>query len=164
MSEIVNEAGSQEKEAKYLVFAVAGTYYAISISHIYDIIQYQRMTAVPGLPDYLPGIFNLRGTIIPAMDVRLRFNQAPGEYNEKTIFVVINLSGDDIGLIVDSVMEVANFPDTELITPPHSPGEAGNQYVRAIVKKNGQSVLILDCAKLVASALPDSANEDAVFH
>lgn len=152
MSENMVRAIMEEEEdtqkGKYLTFLLDNESYGIGINNVTEIIGIQPITLVPELPDYIRGIINLRGKIIPVMDVRLRFKKAFREYNDRTCIIVIDINDLSIGLIVDSVSEVLVIPDQDIIPPP-SLNKINNKYIKGIGKTDNQVKLILDCDKLI---------------
>ncbi len=136
------------QKGRYLTFKLEKESYGIEIIHVTEIIGIQPITEVPELPDYIRGIINLRGKIIPVMDVRLRFKKSFREYNDRTCVIVIDINELSIGLIVDSVSEVIAIPDTEIVAPPEI-NRGGNRYVKGIGKVHGEVKLLLDCNKLL---------------
>ncbi|MPM71929.1 Chemotaxis protein CheW [bioreactor metagenome] len=103
---------------------------------------------MPELPDYIRGIINLRGKIVPVMDARIRFKKPSLEYNDRTCVVVIDVKEISIGLIVDSVSEVITIPDSDIVPPPNVQ-KANNKYIRGIGKAGGDVKLLLDCDRLI---------------
>ncbi len=136
------------QKGRYLTFNLEKESYGIEITHVTEIIGIQPITEVPELPDYIRGIINLRGKIIPVMDVRLRFRKNFKEYSDRTCVIVIDIMDLSIGLIVDSVSEVISIPDTEIVPPPEF-NHGGNRYVKGIGKVHGEVKLLLDCNKLL---------------
>lgn len=136
------------QKGRFLTFNLDRESYGIEITHVTEIIGIQPITEIPELPDYIKGIVNLRGKIIPVMDVRLRFRKSSREYNDRTCVIVIDIGDISIGLIVDSVSEVIAIPDTEIVAPPEV-GKGGNKYVKGIGKVHGEVKLLLDCNKLL---------------
>ncbi len=147
MDEIPEQEEDTQK-GKFLTFQLASEYYGIEIKHVTEIIGIQVITEVPELPYYVKGIINLRGKIIPVMDVRLRFNKEAKEYNDRTCVIVIDISDVSIGLIVDSVSEVLSIPDQDRVAPPETK-KTGKKYIKAIAKIGSEVKLILDCDKLI---------------
>jgi len=135
----------------YLTFAVGDEDYGVGISYVTEIINVQTITEVPELPVYIKGIINLRGKIIPVMDVRIRFNKEPKDYNDRTCIIVVDIGDTSIGLIVDMVREVLNI-DEEDIVPPADGARNGNdnRYISGIAKTEGRFKLLLDIERLVA--------------
>jgi len=152
MAEILDKDIEMEEEdtqkGKYLTFVVGNEVYGIEIRYVTEIIGIQAITEVPELPVYIKGIINLRGKIIPVMDVRLRFNKEFKEYNDRTCVIVVDIGEISIGLIVDSVSEVLTIPDEDIVPPPQV-NKAQNRYIKAIGKVDNKVSLLLDCEKLL---------------
>lgn len=144
----LQEVEEDTQKGRYLTFNLDRESYGIEITHVTEIIGIQPITEIPELPDYIKGIVNLRGKIIPVMDVRLRFRKSSREYNDRTCVIVVDIGDISIGLIVDSVSEVIAIPDTEIVAPPQV-GKGGNKYVKGIGKVHGEVKLLLDCNKLL---------------
>ncbi len=134
-------------KGRFLTFILGGESYGIEISYVTEIIGIQPVTEVPELPEYIRGIINLRGKIIPVMDVRLRFMKPFREYNDRTCIIVVDINEISIGLIVDSVSEVISIPETEIVAPPQI--SKGNKYIKGIGKTGNEVKLLLDCNKLL---------------
>lgn len=145
---IVEEAEDTQK-GRFLTFVLGEESYGIDIKYVTEIIGLQPVTEVPELPDYIRGIINLRGKIIPVMDVRLRFKKPFKEYNDRTCVVVIDIEEISIGLIVDRVSEVLTIPDEEIVPPPEI-NKMGNKYIKGIGKVGNEVKLLLDCYKLLS--------------
>lgn len=148
---IVNDTLNLEEDTqkeKYLIFVLDNESYGISINNIIEIIGIQPITLVPELPDYIKGIINLRGKIIPVMDVRLRFKKEFREYNDRTCIIVIDIEGLGIGLIVDRVSEVLVIQEQDIVPPPNL-NKITNRFIRGIGKTGKEVKLILDCDKLI---------------
>ncbi len=151
MGDIAVQDSMEEEDTlagRYLTFLLGNEVYGIEIRYVTEIIGIQTITEVPELPEYIRGIINLRGKIIPVMDVRLRFKKSFREYNDRTCVIVIDLLNTSIGLIVDSVSEVLSIPDTEIVPPPEVSRE-GNKYIKGIGKVGSEVKLLLDCEKLL---------------
>lgn len=136
------------QKGKFLTFSLGEEDYGIEIKYVTEIINMQPITIVPEVPAYMKGIINLRGTIIPVMDVRLRFHKEPREYNDRTCIIVTHFENISIGLIVDSVAEVITIGEAEIVEPP-SMNQASRRYIQGIGKVNGRVKLLLDCSKLI---------------
>ncbi len=143
-----DEREEDTQKGRFLTFNLDKEAYGIEITHVTEIIGIQPVTEVPELPDYIRGIINLRGKIIPVMDVRLRFKKKFREYNDRTCVIVIDIDDLSIGLIVDSVSEVIAIPDTEIVAPPEV-SKSGNKYVKGIGKVHSDVKLLLDCNRLL---------------
>jgi purine-binding chemotaxis protein CheW len=149
--DLTQELLDQEEDTqkgKFLTFILGRESYGLEIKHVTEIIGIQPITEVPELPEYIRGIVNLRGKIIPVMDVRLRFKKSFMEYNDRTCIIVIDIKDVYIGLIVDSVSEVISIPETEIVAPPDI-SKMGNKYIKGIGKVDNEVKLLLDCNKLL---------------
>lgn len=146
LQEVYEEEDTQKD--RYLTFALSEEYYGIEIRHVTEIIGLQPITKVPELPEYICGIINLRGKIIPVMDVRIRFKKPYMAYNDRTCVIVIDMLNTSMGLIVDSVEEVLTIPESEVVAPSGS-NIMNNKYIKGIGKVGNEVKLILDCDKLL---------------
>ncbi len=150
---------------KYLTFSLGNEFYGIEIKYVTEIVGIQPITEVPELPEYIKGIINLRGKIIPVMDVRLRFKKGQMEYNDRTCIIVIDILDISIGMIVDAVSEVLSISDEEIVPPPDV-NKNGKKYIKGIGKSGSEVTLILDCEKLIdeeeAEALGKTSNTEEV--
>jgi purine-binding chemotaxis protein CheW len=152
MAEIIaqelNEQEEDTQKSKYLTFNIGSETYAIEIRYVTEIIGIQPITEVPEVPEYIKGIINLRGKIIPVMDVRLRFKKPFLEYAERTCVIVIDVEEISIGLIVDSVAEVITIPDSDVVMPPEV-SKGSSRFIKGIGKTGKEVKLILDCNTLL---------------
>lgn len=137
-----------EQKDKYLTFNLGEESYGIEIRFVTEIIGIQEITVVPEVPSFIKGIINLRGKIIPVMDVRLRFKKEFQPYNDRTCIIVIELQQISIGLIVDKVTEVSSIPANQIVPPPEFT-QYSNRYIQGIGKVNDEVKLILNCDKLI---------------
>lgn len=149
ISEQQNSLDEDTQRGKFLTFSIDNEGYGIEIKHVKEIIGVQPITEVPEMPKYIRGIINLRGKIIPVMDVRLRFKKPFSDYNDRTCVVVIELEDVSIGLIVDSVAEVISIPDTEIVAPPDV-GTFSSKFIKGIGKISNEVKLLLNCEKLLS--------------
>ena len=155
MSEISSLNGqgdnSDTQKGKYMTFKSGQEYFGLDIQYVQQIIQYQTVTMIPETEDYIKGLINLRGRIIPVVDVRLRFKQGQCEYNDKTCILVINLRSTTVGLIVEQIAEVVELKEDNILPPPSiGRGDKGhNKYVYGIGKVGNTVKLLLDPEKLL---------------
>ena len=156
--EEVIETSEDTQKGKFLTFSIGKESYGIEIKFVTEIIGIQDITEVPELPDYVKGIINLRGKIIPVIDVRLRFRKETKEYNDRTCIVVIDIKEVSVGLIVDNVAEVINLDDSNIVQPPNVKTGFHNRYIRGIGKVGNEVKLLLDCDKLLNDDELESLN------
>ncbi len=154
---------------KYVTFKSGNEFFGLKIEYVNEIIVYQEVTEVPETEDYIKGLINLRGKIIPVIDVRIRFKQEPFEYNDRTCIIVINFKETVVGLIVEKIAEVVEIPEDQILpSPSMGKGEkTQNKYVYAIGKVGDQVKLLLDPEKLLkeedfADLIKDEEEEEEV--
>lgn len=157
-AETIVEAEDTQKD-KFLTFVIGQETYGIDILFVTEIVGLQPITILPELPAYMKGIINLRGRIIPVMDVRLRFKQAARDYNERTCIIIVNSGAINLGLIVDAVAEVLTIPEQNIVAPPSLQGEAANRYIKALGKVEDQVKLLLNCDQLLSAETVEALQE-----
>lgn len=142
----------------YMVFVINNQKYALSSKYITEIIEILPITKVPFLPEYMKGIINLRSTIIPVMDARMRFGMEPIEYSERTCIIIIENEANKIGLIVDAVNEVLTIPPKQIMESTKEKNDLKESFVKWNKSVNNDIQLILDCDSLV-NIVGDMSNE-----
>ncbi|RME33394.1 MAG: purine-binding chemotaxis protein CheW [Deltaproteobacteria bacterium] len=135
-------------KGKYLTFHIADEDYGIEIRHVTEIIGIQAITEVPDMPAFIKGVINLRGNVIPVMDVRLRFRLPEIPYEERTCIVVVNIESKTVGLVVDRVNEVVDIADADIEPPPRTKSES-SQYIQGMGKVGDQVKILLDVDRLL---------------
>jgi purine-binding chemotaxis protein CheW len=142
--------GSEDtQEGKYLTFHMGDEDYGIEIRYVTEIIGIQRITEVPDMPCFIKGVINLRGKVIPVMDVRARFNLPPREYDERTCIVVVQMNTTSVGLVVDKVNEVADIPPENIEPPPRSTAGGSSEYIQGMGKMGDRVKILLNVGKLL---------------
>ena len=145
MKEALWEEDTQKD--KFLTFTVCQEVYGLEIHYVTEIVRVQPITEIPEFPQYIKGIINLRGSIIPVIDMRLLFMKALSEYGNRTCIVVVNIQGKSIGLIVDGVAEVLSLQEQNIVPMP-SIKQDGHQFVQRIGKHGETVILLMDCTRL----------------
>lgn len=151
-----DEPEEEEEETlrnKYMTFKSGNEYFGFKISYVTEVIIYQAITRIPECADYIRGIIHLRGKVVPVIDVRMRFGQAPLEYNDKTCIIAISFGEHMVGLMVEQIAEVVELPKDKLLPPPKVGWSDGvkNQYVYAVGKVGDSIKLLIDPRKLLTS-------------
>lgn len=149
--EVTNDVDEDTLKGRFLTFLLGNVIYGIQIRYVTEIVGIQAITEMPEMPNHIKGIINLRGVIIPVMDVRLRFSMNQKEYDDRTCVIVVDFTGVSIGLIVDSVSEVINLAEESIVEPPHTSIGLNNRYVKNIGKVGSNVLLLLDCEKLLSA-------------
>ena len=134
---------------QYLTFEIDNEDYGINIAKVKEIIQYQPITRVPDMPDFIEGVTNLRGELIGVLDVRKRFQMESKEYDEATCIVIIFYEDYLLGLIVDAVKETATIPESEISPPPIAKLNFINQFIKDIGRVENEVVLLLDLERFL---------------
>lgn len=144
------EESSMEMEGKYMTFILEEQVYGIEIQDVREIVDLQKITKVPGVAAYIKGLINLRGQVIPVLDVRLRFGMPAREYDSRTCIIVVEVESMMVGLIVDRVADVMIIPE-EQIQPSlsSSKNDTSSQFIKGLGKVENQVKILLDTKKLI---------------
>ena len=136
---------------KYVTFKSGNEYFALKIEYVNEIIVFQEITEIPECEEYIKGLINLRGKIIPVIDVRMRFKQPELPYNDRTCIIVISVKDMVVGLIVEKIAEVVEITEDNILDAPSlgSVDRHQNRYIYAIGKVGDSIKLILDPEKLI---------------
>ena len=150
----VRKADALGKEGKYLTFGLGGEEYGLEILKVKEIIGIMNITAVPQTPRYVKGVINLRGKVIPVIDLRLKFGMDHLEYNERTCIIVVdiaNRSGSKVimGIVVDSVSEVLNIKAEEIENTPTFGVNLNTDYILGMAKVKGTVKILLDIDRVL---------------
>lgn len=141
----------------YLTFGVGGEEYGVGIAHVTELVGMQRIMDVPDVPPFIKGVINLRGKVIPIMDVRLRFHLPERAYDERTVIIVLDVDNVPVGMVVERVDDVVEIPAGQIDQPPQTPQETGAAtVVKGLGKLGDRVIVLLDVRRLVSdsSALP----------
>lgn len=149
-----------DQQDRYLTFALATEEYGIEIRFVTEIVGLQKITEVPDMPDFIRGVINLRGKVIPVMDMRSRFRKEPMGYHERTCIIVVDIQDKTVGLVVDKVNDVVDIPQAQ-IAPPPSGGKGKEGYIQGLGKIGDQVKILLDVDRLLGdTALPEDEPEN----
>jgi len=155
------EQNEDTMRGRFITFAVDREMYGIEIKYVTEIVGIQPINGLPETPDHIKGVINLRGNIIPVVDMRLKFKKEPMEYNDRTCIIVINTEEIAAGLIVDEVAEVIAIEDEDISPPPSSGTGANCRYLSGIGKVGKEVKLLLDCKTLFNDAEADVLRDGA---
>jgi purine-binding chemotaxis protein CheW len=154
-SEIMNQAVKimEDKEGKYLTFSLAQEEYGIGILKIKEIIGMMAITTVPQTPKFVKGVINLRGKVIPVIDLRLRFGMESMDYTERTCIIVVEIDGTantvQIGIVVDAVSEVLNINGKDIEDTPTFGTKLDTTYILGMAKMEGGVKILLDIDRVL---------------
>ncbi|MCT4632981.1 MAG: chemotaxis protein CheW [Firmicutes bacterium] len=133
---------------QFLTFEVEEEILGVDIDYVLDIIGVQRITEIPKQPEFIKGLINLRGKILPVMDIRLRFNKDYRPYDDRSCIIVMEYNENKIGVAVDRVLEVIKTNQELVSNPPENSREYNNNYLSGVYENNDTVTMILDCEKL----------------
>lgn len=140
-------ANGEEGQGQYLTFLLGGEMFAIPILNIKEILEYGYLTTVPMMPAFIRGVINLRGGVVPVVDLAVRFGRKSGEVTKRSCIVIIEIKSggekQDVGVVVDSVSEVLEIPDTEIEPTPSFGARIRAEFIHGMGKINGNFVIIL---------------------
>jgi purine-binding chemotaxis protein CheW len=143
------------KTGKYLTFTLADEEYGIGILKVKEIIGMMAITSVPRTPDFVKGVINLRGKVIPVIDLRLKFGMDAIPYTDRTCIIVVEIDTDDmtiqIGIVVDSVSEVLNIKEEEIENAPSFGTTLNTDYILGMAKIDSGVKILLDIDKVLSA-------------
>ncbi|MCI0667320.1 MAG: chemotaxis protein CheW [Methylococcaceae bacterium] len=147
-------AGFNGESNQFLTFQLAGEVYAIAILHIREIIEYGSLTAVPMVPDFIAGVINLRGSVVPVIDLGARFGRSVTKITKRTSIVVIEIADGDkmleIGITVDLVNEVLEIAGSDIEAAPSFGASIRTDFIAGMGKVNGQFMILLDVQRVLS--------------
>ena len=153
MSEIESREQQQSREGKYLTFKLAREEYGIGILKVREIIGMMKITPVPQTPDFVKGVINLRGQVIPVIDLRLKFGMPELEYTERTSIIVVEVSGPtgriQIGIVVDEVSEVVNIRLEDIEDTPTFGARLDTEFILGMAKMEDGVKILLDIDRIL---------------
>src|SRR4051795_4648328 len=153
----VNEAPAQcdARAGKYLTFQLGNEEFGIRVLKVREIMGLQEITAVPQTPGHVKGVINLRGKVIPVIDLRLKFGLPQGEYGQRTCIIVAQVQGESgpilMGIVVDGVSEVLNLTAAEIEDTPDFGEASAGQYLLGMAKVKGKVKILLDIDQVLSS-------------
>lgn len=145
------EEEEDTQKGKFMTFQIGEECYGLAINYVQEIIGIQPITPVPEVEDYIKGLINIRGKIIPVVDVRIRFKQPSFEYTDRTCIIVIAVKSTVVGLVVDRIAGVITVDEKEIILPPSlsQSDSANRKYVFGLARIEGEVKLLLDPERLI---------------
>ena len=163
-SDLAEFENEDTQKDKYLTFHIGSEDYAIAILYVTEIIGMLNITDVPQTPSYIKGVINLRGKVIPVMDIRLRFAMDARDYDERTCVIVVNFKENTVGLVVDTVSEVLDIPEEKVESAPGFSRNEGGNFISGMGKVEEGIKMIIDVNALLFqdNELVDSLSKEEV--
>ena len=147
-----DDDGSDAQKDKFLTFHIADEEFAIPIGHVIEIVGIQKITEVPDMPNFVKGVINLRGKVIPIIDLRRRFGLQPKTHDKHTRIIVIEINTMIVGFVVDSVSEVLRIPASTVEPPPPVVAGLESEYISGVGKLEDRLLILLDLDRLLSRA------------
>jgi purine-binding chemotaxis protein CheW len=148
---MIPRAAAREALREVLVFVLGKEEYAVDILKVQEIRGYEKVTAIPSAPAYLKGVVNLRGIIVPVIDLRIRFGLPDPRYDGTTVVVVLRIGGRLIGAVVDGVSDVVRLGASEVSAAPELGGVVDASFISGLGTQGGRMILLLDIERLLSS-------------
>ncbi|KMV30610.1 chemotaxis protein CheW [Photobacterium swingsii] len=148
VAEIQKEDGDQVLQ--WVTFQLEDETYGINVMQVREVLRYSEIAPVPGAPDYVIGIINLRGNVVTVIDTRSRFGLMPGEISDNTRIVIIEAEKQVIGILVDSVAEVVYLRSSEIDTTPSVGTEESAKFIQGVSNRDGELLILVDLNKLLS--------------
>ena len=150
---------------KYLTFFLAGEEYGIAILKVQEIIGMMAITSVPRTPAFIRGVINLRGKVIPIVDLRLKFDMPSHDQTAETCIIVVHVQGIEMGIVVDRVSEVLNISGAEIEETPSFGADIDTNYILGIGKSQGKVKILLDIDRVLSDqeiGMPNPSNMETI--
>lgn len=148
---LTNVAGFAADSNQFLTFTLEDEEYGIDILKVQEIKGYSVITRIPRAPSYIKGVMNLRGTIVPIIDLRTKFGLEPTCYDQFTVIIVVVVQGRAMGLIVDTVSDVLNIPANDIQSAPEFSGNMDTSFISGMGKAGDKLIILLDVYKVLGA-------------
>lgn len=142
----------REQSDQYLTFRLGTEEYGIEILRVQEIRGYSAITAIPGTPRHVKGVMNLRGTVVPVIDLRARFGMPETEYDKFTVIIVVNVSSKILGIVVDAVSDVLNIAAAEISPAPEFGQDVSTTFLSGMAKNDGRLIALLEIERIAGTA------------
>ena len=152
--EVVDGKAMDDDQTKYLTFNVNDGRYGVSIAGVKEIIEYPSLTQVPMTPEFIRGVINLRGNVVPVIDLAARLGQSSKEITKRTCVIIVEPEVDeektDVGFVVDAVYEVVNIPDEDIEAAPAFGAEIQTDFIQGMAKRKEEFVILLEMDRVLS--------------
>ncbi len=140
-----------ENKEQFVTFIIEDEYYGVAILKVQEIVGMTKITAVPNLAHYVRGVINLRGKVVPVVDMRIKFGMEERKYDAVTVILIVEVKGREVGMIVDSVSDVVDIPKDQIQDTPHFHAGIDTNYIYGIGNLNDMLVILLDVNKILSA-------------
>jgi purine-binding chemotaxis protein CheW len=150
MEKTENNTYDEGFDTQWVTFYLADEKYGVPVSQVREVLRYSEITPVPGAPDYVIGIINLRGNVVTVLDTRKRFALPPVEVDDSTRVVIIEVEEQVVGILVDQVSEVMRLNAGEIETAPNVGNDESSKYIQGVASRDGNLLILVDLHKLLS--------------
>jgi len=148
----VTAAAAADVLREFLTFTLGGEEYGVDILKVQEIRRYDTVTRMPGAPSFMKGVINLRGTIVPVIDLRLKFQLADVRYDDFTVMIVLNVGKRIVGMVVDGVSDVVELSAADIRPAPEFGGAIDTRFITGLGTRDQRMLILVDIEKLLSSA------------
>lgn len=149
-SNAAQKTTSDDPVLQWVTFRLSGETYGVNVMQVQEVLRYTEIAPVPGAPEYVLGIINLRGNVVTVIDTRNRFGLDSGEVTDNTRVVIIETDGHVIGIMVDSVAEVVYLRQSEVETAPNVGNDESAKFIQGVCHKNDELLILIELNKLLS--------------
>lgn len=146
---------------QYVTFDLADEAYGVDILKVQEIIGYRGFTALPNVPDWIKGVLNLRGAVVPVVDLRAKFRMPPTEYGKFTVVMIVVVQGRTMGMVVDAVSDVVAFPPSDIQPRPAFSSRIRHEFIKGMGRRGDHFVILLDIERMLSLEELDLVDETA---
>jgi purine-binding chemotaxis protein CheW len=150
MEKTENNTYDEGFDTQWVTFYLADEKYGVPVAQVREVLRYTEITPVPGAPDYVLGIINLRGNVVTVLDTRKRFALPPVEVDDSTRVVIIEVEEQVVGILVDQVSEVMRLNTGEIETAPNVGNDESSKYIQGVASRDGNLLILVDLHKLLS--------------
>lgn len=164
MNQMPEQQQDEDQAQEFLTFALGSEEYAIDILSVQEIRSFEKPTQIANAPVFIKGVINLRGTIVPIVDMRIKFDTGAAEYTSFTVVIILHINNRLIGIVVDNVSDVTSLQAKEIRPAPEFGAAVDTSYIRGVASLDGRTLIVVNIARLMQAgdmALVDSAREQA---
>lgn len=161
-SSVPSSVAAGGSASEFLTFRLGVEEYGIDILKVQEIRRWEQPTSIANAPDFIKGVINLRGTIVPIVDMRIKFNLGEASYDEFTVVIILNVAGRIVGVVVDAVSDVLTLQPSEIRPSPSFAAAFDTQYITGLGTVDERMLILVDIEKLMTSA--DMALVDGAVH
>ena len=141
-----------DRSGEFLTFTLGAEEYGVDILKVQEIRGYGTVARIPDAPDFVKGVINLRGTIVPVVDMRIKFKLAKADYDTFTVMIILNVAGRVVGMVVDSVSDVVALTPEQIRPAPELGSSVGAQFLTGIGALDQRMLILIDIERLMTSA------------